>query len=142
MSHILKYRHIVCTIIVLLCLAGNVYIHCSGDLTSCMCVRTDDRHRLCDTPCLLLFVFVIHTKQSDHSVCDVLHLEIQCRKVSNAERVNWKAFRATIGAAYHVEVRISGGVHQVVVGQVGTWQLAIRCILVCGVFRDVSVSCR
>ena len=49
-------------------------------------------------------------------------LEIHCRKVSNAEasqlkeQVNWKASRATSGAAYVCEVRISG-----VVDQVGTW---------------------
>ena len=41
-------------------------------------------------------------------------LEIYCRIVSNAEacrvkeRVNWKASRATSGAAYFCEVRISG----------------------------------
>ena len=56
-------------------------------------------------------------------------LEIQCRKVSNAERLNRKASRATIGAAY-------------LVGQVGTWKPAFGWILVCGAFRDVSVSCR
>ena len=44
----------------------------------------------------------------------VYSLEIHCRKVSNVEasqweeRVNWKASRATSGAAYFCEVRISG----------------------------------
>ena len=41
-------------------------------------------------------------------------------KASNAERDSWKASRAMTGPAYFVEVRISGGVHQVVVGQVKT----------------------
>ena len=63
-------------------------------------------------------------------------LEIHCRKVSNAEasqlkeRVNWKAFRVTSGAAYFCEVRISGIVDQVgtllsgVVDQVGNLELS------------------
>ena len=51
-----------------------------------------------------------------------------CGEVSDAEQVNWKTFRATSGAAYFCEVRISGVVHQVVVGQVVTWQLVFRLI--------------
>ena len=49
----------------------------------------------------------------------VFSLVIHCRKVSNAEtsqlkeRVNWKASRATSGAAYFCEVRISGVADQV-----------------------------
>ena len=72
----------------------------------------------------LLSVLVIWTTQSDPSIRDVFPLEIHCRKVSNAqrvtwkERVNWKASRATCGAACLCEVGISGGVHQVVVDQV------------------------
>ena len=69
-------------------------------------------------------------------------LEIHCREVSNAQRVNWKASCATSVVACLVEVRIFGAVHQVVVGQVVIWQLAFRWILVCGGFRDVTVSCR
>ena len=47
-----------------------------------------------------------------------------CREVSTAD--NWKASRATSGAACFCEVRISGGVHQVFVDQVGTCQPAFR----------------
>ena len=58
------------------------------------------------------------------SVCcfQMFSPEIHCREVSNAEaiqlkeRVNWMASRATSGAAYFCEVRISG-----VVSHVGTW---------------------
>ena len=38
------------------------------------------------------------------------------KRFSWKERVNWKASRATSGAAHFCEVRISGGVEQV-----GTW---------------------
>ena len=34
-------------------------------------------------------VLVIRTTQSDPFIHDVFLLEIHCRKVSNAERVNW-----------------------------------------------------
>ena len=40
------------------------------------------------------------------------------------------------------QVRISGGVHQVVVDQVGIWQPAFRSIVVCGAFsrRECELS--
>ena len=54
-----------------------------------------------------------------HVSLPMFSLEIHCREVSNVEasqlkeRVNWKASRATSGAAYFCEVRISGSVDQV-----------------------------
>ena len=77
-------------------------------------------------------------------------LEIHCRKVSNAEvgqlkeRVDWKASRATSGAAYFCEVCISGIVDQVgnwpsgVVDQVGNLELSC-----CGPGWELELSwCR
>ena len=105
---------------------------------------------------------------SRHTRCfPKFSLEIHCRKMSNAEasqlkeRVNWKASRATGGAAYFCEVRISGVVARLsgVVDQVGTWlscvanqvgnlelswstrwDLAIRSQLSCEVFFFVDVK--
>ena len=82
-----------------------------------------------------------YLKVSISDFLTMFSLEIQCRRVSNAEQVDWKASRATSGTMCFVEVHISGGVHQVVV-QVGAWQRAFRRILVCEVIRDVTVSCR
>ena len=54
-------------------------------------------------------------------------LEIHCRKVSNAEasqlkeRVNWKASRATSGAAYFCEVRIFEPGYLVLLTRLATW---------------------
>ena len=109
----MMYRDVVFTIIVFLCLAGNEFFQCSVDLTkNLLCTMFSSRDSLAVV------------------------------KVSNAGLVNWRASRATSGAAYYVEVRISGGDSRVVVDQVGTWQPAFRWILVCGFFRDVIVSCR
>ena len=80
----------------------------------------------------LLFEFVVWTTQADPSIHGFFLLEIHCRKVCNAERVkwkervNWKASRAASGGACFCGVCISGDVHQVVVDQVGSWQLAFR----------------
>ena len=113
------YRDAVCTIVILLCPA---VARVSEQMTvidyvtlcvPCLCWCPDKATRPVRERCFFLSRF-------------------KCRKVSNAERVNlkdqvnWEASRATSGAAYFCEVRISGGVHQVVVGQVGTWQPAFR----------------
>ena len=95
-------------------------IACTSTVFFCPAVAT------CVSLCLLS-VLVIRTTQSDPSIHDVLPLEIHGRQVSNAERVdrkervNWKASRATSGAACFCEVRIL-----VVVDEVGTWQSAFR----------------
>ena len=91
-------------------------------------------------------------------------LELHWRKLFNAEasqlkeRVNWKASRATSGAAYFCDVRISGVVDQVgtllsgAADQVGNLELswcrpggtfATRSQLSCEVFFvDVKLNCR
>ena len=82
----------------------------------------------------------------------VFSLEIHFRKVSNAEasqlkeRVNWKASRATSGAACFSDVRISGVADQV--GNLelswcrpgGTWQLVLS--RAAKVFGGREVNCR
>ena len=104
----MMYRDTVFTIIVYL----DVSRYCMHDyclllFCGCGCTRASLSS--------LLSVLVIRKTQSDPSIHDVLLPEIHCRKVFNAERVNWekrvswKASRATSGAACFCEVRISCG---------------------------------